>query len=75
MSVAQHTEGKDNRLLAIEATLSQSDPRNPKRPDGEAGANWAHCRSCDRGGPGLSFIRHRAGCSWNRAAISKTTGS
>lgn len=59
------TAPSDLRLLAIEATLAQPDPRNPKRPEGEAGANWASCNTCGRGGPGMSFVRHRASCTWN----------
>jgi hypothetical protein len=55
-------------MAAIEATLAQPDPRNPKRPDGEAGANWAQCHGCGRGGPGIGFIRHRQGCGMSAPA-------
>jgi hypothetical protein len=38
------------------------DPRNPKRPDGDAGANWCVCRSCLRGAHHMRDIRHTKAC-------------
>lgn len=38
------------------------DPRNPKRPDGDAGSNWAVCLECGRGGKRLKAIQHRKHC-------------
>ena len=38
------------------------DPRNPKRPDGDAGSNWAECVRCHRCAPKAKLIRHTKGC-------------
>lgn len=38
-----------------------SDKRNPKRPAGEAGANWVRC-NCGRAARSLKLIRHRKDC-------------
>jgi hypothetical protein len=51
--------------------VKHADPRNPQRPDGEAGANWAHCRRCARGAHHMRDIRHRKRCSLNRTSTTK----
>jgi hypothetical protein len=43
-----------------------SDPRNPKRPDGEAGSNWVRCRDCGREARKIVAIRHRKSCRARR---------
>jgi hypothetical protein len=45
------------RMLSV-----QPDPRKPKRPDGDAGSNWAHCHDCGRGAPKAKLIRHSKHC-------------
>lgn len=52
----------NEREVAGEKVI-QADPRNPKRPNGEAGANWAQCRSCGRGSHKLGLIRHAKYCA------------
>lgn len=55
-----------NRHLKLAASLPrQADPRNPKRPDGDAGSNWVQCRECRRGAPTLRLLRHAKSCSAN----------
>lgn len=39
-----------------------SDPRNPKRPEGESGENWAKCRQCNRAAVKIVLIRHTKKC-------------
>ena len=36
----------------------QADPRKPRRPAGDLGANWVRCRECDRSAPTLKLLRH-----------------
>ena len=38
------------------------DPRNPKRPDGDAGSNWTKCLHCGRGAAKMREIVHAKGC-------------
>jgi len=38
------------------------DPRNPKRPEGDAGSNWVRCRECGRQAHQIKLIRHVQGC-------------
>ncbi len=37
-------------------------PRNAKRPEGDAGSNWAVCRNCGREAHTFKAIRHRKYC-------------
>lgn len=46
------------------------DPRNPRRPAGEAGANWCECRHCGRGGSSIAEIRHQPHCPWRADRMS-----
>lgn len=49
------------------------DPRNPKRPEGEQGANWARCRECGRAAHKIKEIRHTKLCrNRERAGDVKT---
>jgi hypothetical protein len=43
------------------------DPRNPARPDGDAGNNWAYCVECGRAAHHARDIRHTKRCPTRRA--------
>ncbi len=46
--------------------MKQLDPRKPKRPEGDAGSNWARCRECGREAHKLRDLRHAKYCSWRK---------
>jgi hypothetical protein len=39
-----------------------NDPRNPKRPTDDAGANWAECKKCRRAAIKITLIRRTKKC-------------
>ena len=49
-------------LHAALTRTGQADPRDPKRPDGDAGSNRVVCRQCWRESPTLRLLRHEDGC-------------
>jgi len=59
----------DRHALLAAALPRQADPRAPKRPEGEAGANWVCCRSCGRSAPTMRLLRHAKG--WGCAPVQE----
>lgn len=55
--------GSNRQIEPAGPVRPSPDPRNPKRPDGDAGANWVRCRECGRGAPSLKLLRHAKSCS------------
>lgn len=71
MGQSNLARGLPDRHVSLKALVdAQSDPRNPQRPAGEAGASWVTCRNCGRGAPTIRLLRHTKHCAPGAVPLS-----